>query len=132
MSDHWICTEPNGTIVAAARLTLVWDFQELPYPDIFRKYNGWPADRPFYFYSRLVIHPEHRKKGLKEVLDRARIKTHQTSGVAFGTATASINRTRELARYGFKGVESVSVEDDPLFPFDNEILLLLLLHDIRL
>lgn len=127
---HWVSFDADGKIIASARLAIINDVNELPYPQIFENVS-LPAERPFLFYSRLVIHPEFRKCGLKEKFDLVRLRYQVENKYAFSVATANPNRTKELLKYGWKDCGDVSVYKDSLFPFGYERSLLLL-RDVKL
>ncbi len=129
---HWVSFDENGKIIAAARLAIINDVNELPYPQIFADVS-LPSARPFLFYSRLVIHPEFRKCGLKEKFDSVRLRYQVENKYAFSVATANPNRTKELLEFGWKDSGEATVYKDSHFPFGKErSLLLLLLRDVKL
>jgi hypothetical protein len=123
-SIHFFSVNERNEIIAASRITIVNAFEELPYPAIFKMYKSWPSERPFLFFSRLVIHPGYRKMGLKEKMDKIRLKYQTENRVAFSVMTGSERRAHELAAHGFKTVATVSREIDPTFPFEHRELLL--------
>ena len=134
-SIHYYCLNQNDEVIAAARLTLLNSLEDLPYPKLFTSLRIWPNERPFLFYSRLVIHPDYRKNGLKEKLDRIRIQYQLENAIPFSLATATEGRANDLSQYGFKTVANVSKDTDKLFPFEQRsllLLLLLLLQEIKL
>lgn len=131
MAIHWVSFDENGKIIASARLAIINDVNELPYPQIFANI-GLPSQRPFLFYSRLVIHPDYRKIGLKEKFDIVRLRYQVENIVAFSVATASQSRTKELLKYGWKDLCEVNEHMDKAFPFVKERSLLLLLNDVKL
>ena len=133
---HWVSLNTDGKIIAAARLAIIYDINELPYPQIFVNVE-LPAERPFLFYSRLVIHPEYRKWGLKEKFDLFRLRYQVENKFAFSVATASQTRTKELLKYGWQDCADVTDVKGYSFPFGKErslllLLLLLLLGDVKL
>lgn len=128
---HWVSLDEAGGIVAAARLAAVNDVSELPFPKIFAGLE-LPPERPFLYYSRLVIHPDYRKQGLKEKLDRIRLCYKLANNFAFSLATASQNRAAQLAKYGWKDRAEVSEKIDSDFPFGKEVLMLLRLGNVNL
>lgn len=131
-SIHFVVCNEDSKIVASSRLTLLNDFDELPYPKIFSSIL-YPEQRPFLFYSRLVVHPDYRKNGIKEKMDKIRIQYQKDNQISFSVATATFGRTSELLNYGFQKVAEVSQDTDPNFPFKHgELLLLLLLQDIKI
>lgn len=131
MAIHWVSFDADGKIIAAARLAIINDVNELPYPQIIANVE-LPTERPFLFYSRLVIHPEYRKCGLKEKFDRVRLRYKMENQYAFSVAAANPNRTNELLKYGWQDLGECSVYQDSHFPFGKERSLLLLLHDVKL
>lgn len=130
---HWVSYDDSGRIIAAARLAIIQNIEDLPYPRIFDHFE-LPPDRPFLLYSRLVIHPDYRKSGLKEKFDSVRMRFQIDNGYPFSIATAGPVRAKELPRYGWRELGDVSELDDSRFPFGKErsLLLLLLLHEIKL
>lgn len=127
-SIHFVSFGSSNEIIAASRLTVLHDFEELPYPKIFTNVKHWPYQRPFLFYSRLVIHPNYRKQGLKEKMDSIRVKYQYDNEINFSVATSTQERAVELSRYGFNSIATVSKKMDSLFPFEHRELLLLLPH----
>lgn len=130
---HWVSFDADGKIIASARLAIINDVNELPYPQIFENVS-LPAERPFLFYSRLVIHPEFRKCGLKEKFDLVRLRYQVENKYAFSVATANPNRTKELLKYGWKDCGDVSKVEGYSYLFGKveRSLLLLLLRDVKL
>lgn len=122
---HWVSFDENRKIIAAARLAIINDINELPYPQIVA-HVSLPAERPFLFYSRLVIHPDYRKQGLKEKFDLVRLRYKVENQIAFSVATANPNRTIELLKYGWKDCADVTDVKGYSFPFGKERSLLLL------
>lgn len=131
-SLHFCSVNQQDEIIGAARLTLAHRFEELPYSKIFSVTDHWPAERPFLYYSRLVIHPGYRKTGLKEKLDRVRISYQQQHRIAFSVTTVLERRAAELETYGFKKIATVSPDSDKTYPFERDALLCLLLENIRM
>jgi hypothetical protein len=125
-SIHFVSFNSSNEIIAASRLTVLHHFEDLPYPKIFTSVNDWPKERPFLFYSRLVIHPNYRKLGLKEKMDKTRIEYQLQNSIYFSVATATKERAEELTHYGFTSIATASKKTDALFPFEHSELLLLL------
>ncbi len=130
-SIHFFSTNWHDEIIAAARLTVLHHFEDLPYPKIFTSFSDYPRERPFLFYSRLVIHPAYRKIGLKQKMDKIRLQYQQDHRFAFAVATATEGRANELLQYGFRKVAAIAQNMDPDFPFSHQEILLLL-QDIQL
>lgn len=130
-SIHFVSFNEEDKIIAASRLTIISDFSELPYPDVFTLFSDYPKEKPFLFYFRLVIHPDYREIGLKEKMDRIRLQYQKENQIAFPVATATDGRTKELMKYGFQKVANLAEDIDPNFPYKHKELLLLL-KDIKL
>lgn len=133
-SIHIIATDAQDTIVGAARLTICDALDELPYPGIFKAYEHlMPAERPFLFYSRLVVHPDYRKTELRKMFDDFRINYILKSDFTFVLASAKPNRILQILPYGFQEIGIASNKIDPNYPFSEDaLLLLLLLQNIKL
>lgn len=127
---HWVSLDDEGKIIAAARLAIINDVAELSYPQIFENVR-LPDERPFLFYSRLVIHPDYRKLGLKETFDLVRLRYQVENNFAFSVVTANPIRTRELLQYGWQNLGDIS--QIPNYPFNKEasFLLIILLSDVK-
>jgi predicted GNAT family N-acyltransferase len=98
---HFI-VQDNNMIVAAGRVALVYHIDQITdLDDAFSKYK-LPDERPFAYFSRLVVHKDYRKKGLPDSLDSARInflKDQTKAKFAIGWATP--DRHLSLIKYGF-------------------------------
>ena len=130
-SIHFICTDQDE-IIAAARLSLCDEITELPYHQVFDPYlDQIPLGVPFLFYSRLVIHPEYRKRGLRQKFDEIRLRTQQEMNIPFGLVTVNPIRTRQLEEYGFQNL-GPALPNGSNFPFTDLNVMLLLASDIRL
>ncbi len=133
-SIHIIAEDRDNKIIGAARLTVCQDLDELPYPGIFKAFEYlMPNERPFLFYSRLVIHPDFRKTELRKRFDDFRVKMQMELKIQFGIATVKPKRLVQILPYGFKELGKTSPELDESYPFTSEHALLLLLpKDIQL
>lgn len=128
-SIHIISTDARDTIVGAARLTICDALDELPYPGIFKAYEHlMPAERPFLFYSRLVVHPDYRKTELRKMFDDFRINYMLNSYISFALASAKPKRVLQILPYGFQEIGITSNKIDPNYPFSDHALLLLILQ----
>jgi len=133
ISIHIISTNCFGKIIAAARLTVCDSLDQLPYPGIFKAYaHLMPKERPFLFYSRLVIHPDYRKTDLRKMFDDFRALKHIELNIPFGLVTVKPKRLLQILPYGFKELGKTYPELDSTYPFTSEHALLLLLQDISL
>jgi hypothetical protein len=97
---HWVAENEQGQIIAAARGNVLNSFDELPYPGIVKGFV-LPTERPFFYFSRLVVNPDYRKLGLANKLDLIRLKCQAEKNLKFGLAIAANKRVTELKKRGF-------------------------------
>lgn len=125
-SIHYIATNCNNEIIGAARLTVCHSLDELPYPGIFKAYeNQLPPERPFLFYSRLVLHPAYRGNGLSAQFDQVRVNYQDQHYISFGVATVKQKRSAAMKPFKFSIFSTVVNESDGNYPFSEENLILL-------
>jgi hypothetical protein len=108
---HWVIFSSNK-IVASARLNILINPNELPCPKTFQRVIAF-NHQAFYFYSRLVVHPNYQGNNFSRLLDEARISfiKHQ-SDIRTTIATAGLRRAKKLEQYGFKILDKVKENDD--------------------
>jgi hypothetical protein len=95
---HWIIEQENK-IIAAARLVLLHDLKDTN--EDFDKFD-LPPDRPFAYWSRLVVHPSHRRTKAMQELDNIRMKYLQNnSQIKFAVSCVTEDRKPCLLRLGF-------------------------------
>lgn len=117
--------ECTCTIVAAARLT--WHAT----PDQHRDVRLWidaGRDLPFpcVDMGRLVVRLAHRRRGIAQALNRARIDAARAAGARACVVTASAGNAKLLAAIGFEDIGvAVRFADRPAIPFYAMQLLLL-------
>lgn len=104
---HWVAENEQGQIIAAARGNVLHSFDELPYPGIVKGFD-LPDDRPFFFYSRLVVNSDYRKNGLANKLDVLRINYQKENDINFGIVTATDKRIGALKKMGFISLGEVT------------------------
>lgn len=94
--------EDNNKIVASSRLAIINDLQEIKDLDEALEKFEIPQDRPFAYYSRLVVHQDYRKRGFVNSLDEVRINfLKQHNDIHFALAWATPDRHEALLKYGF-------------------------------
>lgn len=131
-SIHFKASTHEGKIVAAARLTLCESIRELPYQSMFKwSLDKIPSTSPFLFYSRLVIHPAYRKRGLRQQFDEIRLRKQMDMDVSFGLVTINRKRQVQLAQYGFKFLADAFASDEES-PFTGLGVMMIDLSDIRI
>jgi len=95
---HWII-EDDHKIIASARLAILENIEDTN--EDFDKFE-LPTERPFAYWSRLVVHPDYRKLGAVEVLDNIRFQFLNTNTrIAFSICCASMDRSEALMNLGF-------------------------------
>ena len=70
---HWMILNHQNQIVASARLNIFYSLKESPYCESIN-HLPFPAEVPFAFFSRLVVHPKYRQRGLSRQLYEARAR----------------------------------------------------------
>ncbi|MBS1776337.1 MAG: GNAT family N-acetyltransferase [Bacteroidetes bacterium] len=96
---HWIIEQENK-IIASARLAILQDLKDTN--EDFDKFE-LPPDRPFAYWSRLVIHPSYRRSSAKAVLDNVRLKyIRDNQEIKFALCCASQDRWNSLLSLGFR------------------------------
>jgi predicted GNAT family N-acyltransferase len=95
---HWIIEE-NQKIIASARLAILDDIRDTN--EEFDKFN-LPIERPFAYWSRLVVHPEHRRTGAMMLLDAVR-KAYLANNpyIHFALCCVTEDRSKVIERLGF-------------------------------
>jgi predicted GNAT family N-acyltransferase len=68
---HWVVINDQNKIIASARLNIFNSFEEFPYFLSVKKLLV-PDIMPFAFFSRLVVHPQYRQRGLSKKLFASR------------------------------------------------------------
>jgi len=98
---HWI-VEDDRKIVATARISILYKLNDIKDLDSdFDNYNI-PKERPFAYYSRLVVHHQYRKLGIVNELDEIRVKyITSNENIKFAIAWATSDRNEGLIKIGF-------------------------------
>jgi hypothetical protein len=98
---HWAILH-EGSVVAAARLSLVGSLEQVPnaevYSQVLPQLKGTIGS-----INRLVVHPAHAKRGLSQWLDEVRLARSDAVGAAHVVAQtfAGIARVATLLNLGF-------------------------------
>jgi len=125
---HFVVFDDSNKIVASARISLHNSLDELPYPSAFRSFN-LPTDRPFAFYSRLVVSPNHRNSLLLKKLDQIRIAFLKENKIPFAIATCKDKRLKSVIEIGFEVLGRTTVQ---YAEKDEESALILMLDNIKI
>ena len=99
----------SKTIVASARLTIGENPTEVPYAQVLED-AGHKFSYPLAVISRLVVHPDHRGRGLSKLLDNVRLQCAREKG---SKVIVGISFTREdaLINLGFEPHFRLSSEE---------------------
>lgn len=101
---HFI-VQDNNVIVASSRLALINDINKLTDLDEALEKYKIPTDRPFAYFSRLVVHKDYRKLGIPDSLDNFRINfLKEKTDAKFAIGWATPDRHASLLKYGFENL----------------------------
>lgn len=106
IAHHWIITY-RGTIVASARLTLHFHYDNVPYRELLDDKLENCGALPIASINRLVVHPEHRGNGLAKMLDQERINFAKAYGVKTILVQPLDNRIDPLKKLGYQLVGKI-------------------------
>ena len=100
---HWIVTV-NGELAAAARMSVHNSIGEVPEAEIYLGLITDSLPKPIASINRLVVSPDHRRRGYARLLDCARIAAAEKSGYGCIVAEtpSGAGRVRALLSHGFK------------------------------
>lgn len=130
-ATHYYTLNSNNEIVAAIRFSIINDVNELVHPEFYTTLENMPAERPFMHVSRLVIHPDYRKMGIKQAYRKFATDFLIDNGLAFSLSTvASYTAKTELTETGHKSIAFIPKGTMPE-PYDQEVVILEL-KDIKI
>ena len=128
-STHFVCTDPFGVIVGANRITVLPSVDELPFSSILNR-SLFPEGNIAYF-SRLVVDPHYRKKGIKEALDQARSEYLTTLQNAYGLGLYGYHRLKDVLQQGFASIQILEEGTEYFFPYHRRTLHVMTLEQNR-
>ncbi|WP_375558993.1 GNAT family N-acetyltransferase [Bernardetia sp. OM2101] len=98
---HWIVRD-NNKLVASARLVVLENLNETD--GEFEEYSSLiPLERPFVYWSRLVVHPDYRRKGIRIELDKMRKSfLSKNPHIKFALTSVVETRKKHLLQLGFE------------------------------
>lgn len=119
-SLHFVCSVKNK-IIAAARLTKLSSINQLPYSKAYAHIE-FPPVQSFWYFSRLVVHPDFRGKNLRHQLDNIRFDYLDTElDNSYAMMTARGWRVDELIAKGCSLIGEVDCTLDNFHPIsENE------------
>lgn len=100
---HWCIFQADGPI-ASARMSVHHRLEEVPDAGIYEGVFATPPVPPIASFNRLVVHPQHRRRGLSRKLDLARLEAARALGcrAAILETHAGASRLRQLGELGFQ------------------------------
>lgn len=101
---HWIITEEENTLIAAARLNIFNSTEEFPYHCCTR-HLSMPVEKPFALFSRLVVLPEYRGDGRSFQLAYNRMRFCEERGIQW--MQTYINNPRVINLYSELGFVNI-------------------------
>ncbi|MEO7310720.1 MAG: hypothetical protein ABIX01_09990 [Chitinophagaceae bacterium] len=106
---HFVIFDDKNKIVASARISLHNSIDELPYPTVFKEFH-LPTDKPFAFYSRLVVSQENKSIFTFKKLDQIRIQFLRENNIPFALATCGSKRLKSMLAVGFEILGKTIIE----------------------
>lgn len=101
---HFIVKD-NDKIVASCRIALIDHIEKITDLDEALEKYKIPDDRPFAYFSRLVVLKDYRKMGIPDSLDNIRINfLKEKTDAKFAIGWATPDRHPSLLKYGFKSL----------------------------
>lgn len=101
---HWAIFA-GDELVAAARLTLHTTLADVPDNHLYVETDAEKLSYPLGYLSRLVVHPQMRKRGLARRLDELRIEAARSQGcVSLGlnwNPLSGLSRRAQIFAFGF-------------------------------
>ena len=125
---HFVIIDDNNKIVASARISLHDNLDELPYPNSFKHFQ-LPTERPFAFYSRLVVSPHNRSSLFLKKLDQSRIAFLKENKIPFAIATCKDKRLKSMLDIGFLVLGEITIDYAKI---GKETALILMLDNIKI
>ena len=119
-SAHHFIVKHEGKILAASRLCLVENIQEIPFSELFSGIESLPTG-PVWFFSRLAVRYEYRGKGLKNLLDQARISFLQKQPNKCPVLMIAKSwRISSLEKLGARVLGKVHIGNSSEYPFATD------------
>ncbi|MCP4443251.1 MAG: GNAT family N-acetyltransferase [Aureispira sp.] len=97
----WYLSNEENKIIATARLTYLNNLSQLKKLGVVFHDIKIPEERPFGFFSRLVIHKNFRGKGIAKLFDLVRLEKLKKDNIRLGLIEVNNKRVAPLSKLGF-------------------------------
>lgn len=106
---HWIITDREDKLIAAARLNIFNSTEKFPYHCCTR-HLSMPVEKPFAFFSRLVVLPEYRGDGKSFQLAYSRMCFCEANGIQWMQTYINNERVKSLySELGFVNIGQAEI-----------------------
>jgi GNAT superfamily N-acetyltransferase len=122
---HWI-VETEGKIIASARICLINNTNEIEDNVEHVYFEG----SPLAYFSRFVVHPDYRGKGISYIMDGARVNYVWANRIPLSVVYVDESRFSALQKFGFKCIAEVSQQYGDNTEIDTLFNLTLKIEDI--
>jgi len=112
-SYHWILTNDNNKICAAARLTYFDSIEQLKNFGLDLTKFNINCSKPFGFFSRLVIDNFFRGKGISKMFDNARLLKLKEDNIETALVEVRQERIKTLHNFNFKIIGEIEFQSKP-------------------
>lgn len=103
---HWVIINNQNKIIASARLNIFDSFEEFPYYLSVKNFS-LPDIMPFAFFSRLVVHPQYRQKGLSKKLFASRTRFCEERDIRW--TQVFINNQHIISQFEKSGYKNIGI-----------------------
>jgi len=124
-----ILSKDNNEIAATYRLNVVESIEQLPYPNIFKPFI-LPDEKPFLFYSRLVVDEKYRNNNLANKLQKTLLQYQIDNKISFGIGTAT-HLVDWLKKWGFVLLGEIDTSLDRNYHYGKSFALIIHREKIR-
>ena len=117
-SVHYIIEE-KGRIIAAARVSIVDNLRLIPYFELFQDLTI-SLDEPFWFYSKLVVHPDYRGQGIGEKVNKHILSSLDSKKAKTILFTAKTSKNQAFKDLGCSLIKTLDNIHHKAYPYDPE------------
>lgn len=117
----------NNNIIASGRVNILNDFETIKFKRIFEIFEKKQIkiNFPIAFFSKLVVHPDHQKKGLSKMIDQHRIEySIKRKSKSIILTTDKVWRANSLEKKGWEIIGRINPELDENWLLGNSFITL--------